>query len=157
MCEGRHAWSQQTPQVGQRTAETENPSRYYTLNFPEMSESPPSSGQPQPPLTDTRSDDSALMTTLPRALPNGKYLLRVERIDLQQSQGFPPTLGSKLVMLPRSYPLTTWPPAQFYLACAQVNIINGGNGILPEKKVAIPGHYARDVSHTTPPMQGEQS
>lgn len=89
------------------------------------------------------------MTTLPRTLPNGQYLLRVERIDLQAASGFPPYFGGELIKfwLNHQWFMTSLrSSAQFYLACAQVNIVNGGNGILPEKKLAIPGHYAQDVS-----------
>ncbi|KAI9713833.1 MAG: hypothetical protein M1820_000563 [Bogoriella megaspora] len=58
--------------------------------------------------------------TLPSTLPNGDYLLRIEHIALHGAQ----TQGG----------------AQFYIACGQLTVTNGGNGS-PSPKVAIPGVY----------------
>ncbi|KAI9665814.1 MAG: hypothetical protein M1821_003748 [Bathelium mastoideum] len=58
--------------------------------------------------------------TLPSTLPNGDYLLRIEHIALHGAE----TEGG----------------AQFYLACGQLTVTNGGNGS-PSPKVAIPGVY----------------
>ncbi|KAJ8701678.1 hypothetical protein PTI98_000440 [Pleurotus ostreatus] len=57
---------------------------------------------------------------LPDALPSGQYLLRVEHIALHGASSF----GG----------------AQIYISCAQLNVINGGNGA-PGPLVAIPGVY----------------
>ena len=59
--------------------------------------------------------------TLPSTLPNGNYLLRIEHIALHGAE----TQGG----------------AQFYLACGQLTVTNGGNGS-PSPKVAIPGVYS---------------
>jgi len=59
--------------------------------------------------------------TLPAALPNGEYLLRIEHIALHSAW----TLGG----------------AQFYLSCGQINVINGGSGT-PGPLVSFPGAYS---------------
>lgn len=58
--------------------------------------------------------------TVPKSLPGGNYLVRVESIALHQAQ----SPGG----------------AQFYLACAQVMVTDGGNGN-PSPYVSIPGLY----------------
>jgi hypothetical protein len=58
---------------------------------------------------------------LPSSLPNGEYLIRVEHIALHGAQ----VKGG----------------AQFYLACGQINVTNGGNGT-PGPLVAFPGAYS---------------
>ncbi|KAF2743332.1 lytic polysaccharide monooxygenase [Sporormia fimetaria CBS 119925] len=61
--------------------------------------------------------------TLPKSLPSGKYLVRVESIALHQASN------------PGG--------AQIYLSCAQVNVTGGGNGN-PGPLVAFPGAYNRN-------------
>ncbi|KAF2663812.1 glycoside hydrolase family 61 protein-like protein [Microthyrium microscopicum] len=61
--------------------------------------------------------------TVPKALPNGKYIVRVESIALHQA----------------SYK----GGAQIYLACGQVEVTGGGNG-KPSPLVAFPGAYNAD-------------
>ncbi|OTA97126.1 glycoside hydrolase family 61 protein [Hypoxylon sp. CO27-5] len=61
--------------------------------------------------------------TIPAATPDGEYLLRVEQIALH--------LANK----PNG--------AQFYLACTQIKITDGGNGT-PGPLVALPGAYKSD-------------
>ncbi|OTA69985.1 lytic polysaccharide monooxygenase [Hypoxylon sp. EC38] len=58
--------------------------------------------------------------TIPKAVPSGKYLVRVESIALHQAQ----SVGG----------------AQMYLSCAQVDVTGGGNGT-PGPLVAFPGAY----------------
>ncbi|TEB27399.1 hypothetical protein FA13DRAFT_1794798 [Coprinellus micaceus] len=57
--------------------------------------------------------------TIPAAVPSGEYLLRAEQIGL-------------LIYL----------EPQYYVSCAQVKIVNGGDGKPP--LVAIPGHFQPD-------------
>lgn len=57
---------------------------------------------------------------IPRTIPSGKYLVRVESIALHQAS----SPGG----------------AQIYLSCAQVNISGGGSGT-PGPLVAFPGAY----------------
>ncbi|KAK7695743.1 hypothetical protein QCA50_000379 [Cerrena zonata] len=57
--------------------------------------------------------------TIPASLPAGQYLLRSEIIALHVAQSYP--------------------GAQFYIGCAQVNISGGGSANPP--KIAIPGDY----------------
>jgi hypothetical protein len=57
--------------------------------------------------------------TIPKNLPSGEYLLRPEHIALHDSSG----------------------GAQFYISCAQIRVINGGNGT-PGPLVSIPGVYS---------------
>jgi hypothetical protein len=59
-------------------------------------------------------------TTIPAATPSGDYLLRVEHIALHMAMQ-----ANK---------------AQFYLACSQIKVTNGGNGS-PGPLVAFPGAY----------------
>ncbi|KAK3991073.1 glycoside hydrolase family 61 protein-like protein [Cladorrhinum sp. PSN332] len=61
--------------------------------------------------------------TIPKNVPNGKYLVRVESIALHQAQ----SAGG----------------AQIYLSCAQVEVSGGGNGN-PGPLVAFPGAYSRN-------------
>ncbi|KAI1338763.1 glycoside hydrolase family 61 protein [Xylariaceae sp. FL0016] len=58
--------------------------------------------------------------TIPKNVPSGKYLVRVESIALHQAQN----VGG----------------AQIYLSCAQVEVTGGGNGT-PGPLVAFPGAY----------------
>ncbi len=57
---------------------------------------------------------------MPKDIPSGNYLVRVESIALHQAEN------------PGG--------AQFYLACAQVKVTDGGNGT-PGPMVAFPGAY----------------
>ena len=59
--------------------------------------------------------------TVPKSLPNGKYLVRVESIALHQAQ----SVGG----------------AQIYVSCAQVEVTGGGSGS-PAPLVSIPGAYS---------------
>ncbi|TEB27398.1 hypothetical protein FA13DRAFT_1691419 [Coprinellus micaceus] len=58
--------------------------------------------------------------TIPLAVPSGEYLLRMEHIALNQG------IGQK--------------ETQYYVSCAQVRIVGGGNGT-PAPLVTIPGHF----------------
>ncbi|GJE85229.1 glycoside hydrolase family 61 protein [Phanerochaete sordida] len=58
--------------------------------------------------------------TLPKSLPSGQYLARVEQIALHVA--------------------STYGGAQFYIGCAQINVENGGSGT-PGPLVSIPGVY----------------
>lgn len=58
--------------------------------------------------------------TIPKSLPSGQYLIRGEHIALHSA--------------------TNYGGAQFYIACAQVNVANGGSGS-PAPLVSIPGVY----------------
>ncbi|KAK4448755.1 lytic polysaccharide monooxygenase [Podospora aff. communis PSN243] len=57
---------------------------------------------------------------IPKNIPSGKYLVRVESIALHQAQ----SVGG----------------AQIYVSCAQVSVTGGGNGT-PSPLVSIPGAY----------------
>ncbi|KAF9468706.1 glycoside hydrolase [Collybia nuda] len=59
--------------------------------------------------------------TIPKNTPNGQYLLRAEQIALHLSG----TQGG----------------AQFYIGCAQINVVGGGNGS-PGPTVSFPGAYS---------------
>ncbi|KAF9051864.1 glycoside hydrolase family 61 protein [Panaeolus papilionaceus] len=61
--------------------------------------------------------------TLPKSLPNGEYLVRIEQIALHAAAA----AGG----------------VEFYLGCGQVKVINGGSGT-PGPLVAIPGVYTGD-------------
>ncbi|KAI2625589.1 glycoside hydrolase family 61 protein [Hypoxylon sp. NC1633] len=61
-----------------------------------------------------------VQVTIPKAVPSGRYLVRVESIALHQAQ----SVGG----------------AQFYLSCAQVEVTGGGSGT-PGPLVAFPGAY----------------
>ncbi|KIP07010.1 glycoside hydrolase family 61 protein [Phlebiopsis gigantea 11061_1 CR5-6] len=58
--------------------------------------------------------------TIPKNLPSGQYLIRLEQIALHVAE--------------------TYQGAQFYIGCAQVNVVGGGSGT-PGPTVAIPGVY----------------
>ncbi|KAI5780297.1 family 61 glycoside hydrolase [Peziza echinospora] len=63
--------------------------------------------------------------TIPKSLPNGEYLVRIEHIALHGA--------------------STFGGAQFYISCAQINVQNGGSGN-PSPKVSIPGVYTGNES-----------
>lgn len=65
-------------------------------------------------------DKKQVEVTIPKAVPSGKYLVRVESIALHQAQ----SVGG----------------AQIYLSCAQVEVTGGGSG-KPGPLVAFPGAY----------------
>jgi len=58
--------------------------------------------------------------TLPKNLPSGQYLVRMEAIALHVA--------------------STFAGAQFYISCGQLNVVNGGSGS-PGPLVSIPGVY----------------
>jgi len=58
--------------------------------------------------------------TLPKNLPSGQYLVRMEAIALHVA--------------------STFAGAQFYISCGQINVVNGGSGS-PGPLVSIPGVY----------------
>ncbi|KAJ7214393.1 glycosyl hydrolase family 61-domain-containing protein [Mycena pura] len=64
--------------------------------------------------------------TIPSQTPSGQYLLRVEHIALHVAEVFQ--------------------GAQFYIACAQLQVTNGGSGT-PGPLVAFPGAYTGMASH----------
>lgn len=59
--------------------------------------------------------------TLPKSLPSGEYLFRVEHIAMHGAN----TEGG----------------AQFYIGCAQLNVTGGGQGV-PGPLVSFPGAYS---------------
>ncbi|KAH9478437.1 putative endo-beta-1,4-glucanase D [Psilocybe cubensis] len=63
---------------------------------------------------------NAVNFQIPKNLPSGQYLVRVEQIALHSA--------------------STFGGAQFYLSCAQINVTGGGNGT-PGPLVSIPGVY----------------
>ncbi|PFH48711.1 lytic polysaccharide monooxygenase [Amanita thiersii Skay4041] len=58
--------------------------------------------------------------TVPRSLPSGQYLVRMEAIALHSA--------------------STFQGAQFYISCGQINVTGGGSGS-PGPLVSIPGVY----------------
>jgi hypothetical protein len=74
------------------------------------------------PLCDIALTDAGLTRVsarIPRSVPNGEYLVRVEHVALHKA-GQP----------------------QFYVACGQVRVSGGGGGS-PGPKVAFPGVYSK--------------
>lgn len=69
----------------------------------------------------TSTGKTQVNVPLPKALPSGDYLLRVEHIALHSAG----SAGG----------------AQFYLSCAQLKVENGGSGS-PGPLVAFPGAYS---------------
>ncbi|KAL1604128.1 hypothetical protein SLS60_005721 [Paraconiothyrium brasiliense] len=69
----------------------------------------------------SRTEKTVVDFQIPKNVPSGKYLVRVESIALHQAQA----VGG----------------AQMYLSCAQVEITNGGSGS-PGPLVAFPGAYS---------------
>lgn len=69
----------------------------------------------------------------------GQYLLRVEQIALHLAETYQGAQARhlQLTMAPLMNN-NSW--SQFYLACAQLNVVNGGSG-KPSPTVAIPGVY----------------
>ncbi|KAK7191927.1 fungal cellulose binding domain-containing protein [Paraphaeosphaeria sporulosa] len=68
-----------------------------------------------------RAEKTVVDFKVPKNVPSGKYLVRVESIALHQAQ----SVGG----------------AQIYLSCAQVEVTNGGTGT-PGPLVAFPGAYS---------------
>lgn len=65
-------------------------------------------------------DKKSVEFTIPKNVPSGNYLVRVESIALHQAQA----VGG----------------AQMYLSCAQIKVTDGGSGT-PGPLVAFPGAY----------------
>ncbi|KAJ3556048.1 hypothetical protein NM688_g2240 [Phlebia brevispora] len=63
---------------------------------------------------------SSFTFTLPASIPSGQYLVRAEHIAIHAA--------------------STYGGAQFYIGCAQINVVNGGSGN-PGPLVSIPGVY----------------
>ncbi|KAG8712474.1 hypothetical protein FRC09_019831 [Ceratobasidium sp. 395] len=57
---------------------------------------------------------------IPSSIPSGEYLVRVEHIALHLA--------------------ITYQKAEFYISCAQINVIGGGSGV-PGPLVTFPGYY----------------
>ncbi|KAG8717405.1 hypothetical protein FRC09_014335 [Ceratobasidium sp. 395] len=57
---------------------------------------------------------------IPSSIPSGEYLVRVEHIALHLA--------------------ITYQKAEFYISCAQINVIGGGSAV-PGPLVAFPGYY----------------
>ncbi|KAF8697735.1 Glycoside hydrolase family 18 protein, partial [Rhizoctonia solani] len=80
-----------------------------------------------PPITDggnsiTFPTDGMTNVTfpIPNSVPSGEYLVRIEHIALHLALNYQ--------------------KAEFYVSCAQVQVINGGQGE-PKPLVALPGYY----------------
>lgn len=73
-------------------------------------------------MTWASNGKSQVSFTLPKSLPSGEYLLRVEHIGLHSAG----SAGG----------------AQFYVSCAQVKVEGGGSGT-PGPLVAFPGAYSK--------------
>ncbi|KAL8281712.1 hypothetical protein RB597_009425 [Gaeumannomyces tritici] len=67
-------------------------------------------------------DKSVIEFRLPKDVPNGDYLVRVEHIGLHQAH---------------------FGQAEFYMSCAQVRVTGGGNG-QPGPMIKFPGGYKKD-------------
>jgi hypothetical protein len=116
---------------GRRVVQDLQP-RCYLLRWPDdlclkryVSHSPifchsPVQRYPKDHLTDPLPGKQQVSVPLPKSLPSGEYLMRVEHIALHSASA----VGG----------------AQFYISCAQIKVENGGNGT-PGPKVAFPGAY----------------
>jgi len=71
-------------------------------------------------LTFPSTSETSFTFTIPKSTPSGQYLIRAEQIALHVA--------------------STYQGAQFYIGCAQVNVVNGGSGT-PGPLVSIPGVY----------------
>ncbi|KAF7791648.1 hypothetical protein EIP86_002669 [Pleurotus ostreatoroseus] len=71
-------------------------------------------------LTFPSTTEQQVTFTIPKSLPSGQYLMRVEQIALHVAESY----GG----------------AQFYIGCAQLNVVDGGSGT-PGPLVSIPGMY----------------
>jgi hypothetical protein len=66
-------------------------------------------------------DKGSITANIPKNLPSGDYLLRIEHIALHQASN----AGG----------------AQFYISCAQISVTGGGSGT-PGPLVSFPGVYS---------------
>ena len=74
----------------------------------------------------TRRTLVSYTTNIPKCIPNGEYLLRIQSLGIHN---------------PGSTP-------QFYVSCAQVNVVGGGS-TTPQKTTQIPGFIkATDPGYT---------
>ncbi len=84
--------------------------------------------------------------TIPKNLPSGQYLVRIEQIALHVAQ----TYGGaqfyvRCVRASSSVQGTILKDAAFQISCGQINVTGGGSGT-PGPLVAIPGVYTGNVS-----------
>ncbi|KAK0238137.1 glycoside hydrolase family 61 protein [Armillaria nabsnona] len=71
-------------------------------------------------ITFPSQNQAGVSFTIPKNLPSGQYLVRIEQIALHVA--------------------STFGGAQFYISCGQIEVTGGGNGT-PGPLVAIPGVY----------------
>ncbi|KAF9568718.1 glycoside hydrolase family 61 protein A [Agrocybe pediades] len=71
-------------------------------------------------ITFPSSSMTSVNFQIPKNLPSGQYLVRIEQIALHAA--------------------STFGGAQFYISCGQINVTNGGSGT-PGPLVSIPGVY----------------
>ncbi|KIK69990.1 glycoside hydrolase family 61 protein [Collybiopsis luxurians FD-317 M1] len=76
---------------------------------------------PSTGMTFPTENEQEFTFTIPKSTPSGQYLLRGEQIALHVASSVN--------------------GAQFYLSCAQINVVNGGNGS-PGPLVSFPGAYS---------------
>ena len=91
---------------------------------------------------------------IPKCIPNGEYLLRIQQLGLH-NPGAPPQVGGDESVRRKGWrykSLTNMGP-QFYISCAQIKITNGGSAT-PSPTALIPGAikstdpgYTVNVSH----------
>lgn len=77
--------------------------------------------------------------TIPKSLPSGQYLLRGEQVR-SYFLCLHATADGIFDFQIALHVASTYGGAQFYLACAQINVVNGGSGN-PGPLVAFPGAY----------------
>ena len=89
-----------------------------------------------------KPDKQVVDFDIPKNVPSGKYLVRVESIALHQAQSVGgaqvSSRSNMLYLVIISKHANSLP--QIYLSCAQVEVTGGGNGT-PGPLVSFPGAY----------------
>ncbi|TFK34944.1 glycoside hydrolase family 61 protein [Crucibulum laeve] len=81
--------------------------------------SPPAAGSTFNPFSFSSQNKDKFKTTIPKSVPSGEYLVRIEQAGLH---------------------LTGTP--EFFVSCAQIKVVNGGKG--NPSKVSIPGYIPKN-------------
>jgi hypothetical protein len=91
-----------------------------SCNTPAVYQNIPTYSSSTRQLTFPSTSLSTISFTIPKNVPSGQYLVRAEQVALHAASSY----GG----------------AQFYISCAQVNVVNGGSGS-PGPLVSFPGAY----------------
>ena len=85
--------------------------------------------------------------TIPSCIESGQYLLRHEIIGASSSPCLVSLYGGLTLKLSLAlHAAESYPGAQFYMECAQINVVGGTGAKTPANTVSFPGAYKVSTS-----------